>query len=83
MALLWAVVASTYEADIGDDYAVVSHTFFGRTQAEAVGYFQAHMGTDSFLRGCTEGGHFKSIECRTEVAVLRYDSVTRQYFATQ
>jgi hypothetical protein len=79
MALLWAVVHSIYEESIGDEYPVVTHTFMGRTRKEAVGYFRAHLKTDSFLRGCTERGRFGSdIKCRTEMTVARYDTVTRQ-----
>jgi hypothetical protein len=77
--LLWAMVASTYEAEIGDDYPVVIHTMLSKTREGAMGVFKAHMGTDSFLRGCTEQGRFKSIDCRTEVVLLRYDTETKRF----
>jgi hypothetical protein len=80
--LLWAVVASTYEEAVGDDYPLVIHTMLGKTYEEAVGIFQAHMKADAFLRGCTEEKKFKSIDCRTELAILRYDTETKRFIET-
>jgi hypothetical protein len=79
MALLWAVVASTYEKAVGDDYPLVIHTFLGKTPDEAVGILQAHMRADAFLRGCTEQQKFKSVDCRTDTVLLRYDTVTKKF----
>jgi len=80
MALLWAVVHSIYEESIGDEYPVVQHTFMGRTRKEAVGYFRAHLKTDSFLRGCSERGQFgDGIRCRADMVELRYDTETKRF----
>jgi hypothetical protein len=61
---LHAYVVDIYEAAAGDKYPVVQHEFYGRTKDEATGYFQAHMGTDSFMRDCVEEGQWKDVNCR-------------------
>jgi hypothetical protein len=80
--LLWAVVASTYEEAVGDAFPVVIHTMMSKTREGALGVFRAHMETDSFLRGCTDDKKFKSIDCRTELAILRYDTETKRFIET-
>lgn len=51
----------------GGNYPVVQHTFYGRTKDEAQGYHEAHMQTDSFLRGCEGRGRWQDIRCNVRV----------------
>ena len=48
-------------------FPIVVHTFNGKTKTEAMGYFRAHLKTDSFLRGCTETGYYGLIPCRVSI----------------
>jgi hypothetical protein len=57
---LYVVEIDTYEAG---DFPILSHTFRGRTRAEAWRYVAAHMKTDAFFRGCA-AGHFADFDCR-------------------
>lgn len=62
------LVVDIYEPKgAGTDYPILRHEFYGKTKAEAEGYFRAHLGTDSFLRGCTQKRHYKSIECFADI----------------
>ena len=47
-------------------YPVVTHIFNGRTRAEAQSYYDAHLDTDEFLRGCVRAGRYKKLICRHE-----------------
>lgn len=57
------IVSRIYEGT--DRYPVVVHVFYGRTRDIAERVFKAHQQTDSFLRGCMQGG-FKKINCHEE-----------------
>lgn len=62
----WALWVDIFEPNsAGMGYPVVTHIFKGLTKKEAEGYFKAHMGTDSFLRGCVTKGKFGQLDCRT------------------
>lgn len=63
---LWVLTVDIYEASVGRAYPVVQHNFFGETQEEALGYYEAHLTTDAFLRGCVERQRWKQIECSTQ-----------------
>ena len=65
MQAKWALRVDIYEpAGAGMGYPVVSHVFYGKTKKEAQGYFDAHMGTDSFMRQCVEKGRFADFRCK-------------------
>lgn len=64
--ILHVFVVDIFEGETSDDYPVVSHSFYGRTRAEAKGYFEAHKKTDEFLRACLETGRWNGVECWTE-----------------
>lgn len=66
---LWAVVHSIYEKSVGNDYPVVRHVFYGKTPEEAQHYYESHLKTDSFLRGCETRGRWNSVACRTEITL--------------
>jgi hypothetical protein len=65
---LWVCVVEIYEAK---PYPVVEHRFYGATQVEAMHYFQSHMKTDEFLRGCVTKGSWDGIQCRAESYIQR------------
>jgi hypothetical protein len=69
--MLWALVIDIYESQT---YPVVQHVFYGRTQAEAQGYYESHLKTDEFLRGCVERGRWRQVGCRAE---MRWEQVQR------
>jgi hypothetical protein len=58
----WTLVHRIFEGD----ELVVEHRFFGRTKEDAHHIFEAHMKTDSFLRGCETEQHFRDFDCSTE-----------------
>jgi hypothetical protein len=66
--VLHALSQDIYEEAVGDAYPVVRHTFFGKTPEEARGYYNAHLGTCAFMRGCTQEGRWNDVVCRTEEA---------------
>jgi hypothetical protein len=57
------------QVDIYEDtmYPVVSHIFYGKTLTEARAYFQAHMGTDSFLRDAVKTGYFRGMRVQVKM----------------
>jgi hypothetical protein len=59
----WRLVVDIFEPGVGRAYPVVRHVFAGKTKEEAEGYFGAHMGTDTFLRGCVDDAHWKDVQC--------------------
>ena len=62
--MIWKLVVDIYEpAGVGWDYPVVRHEFFGKTQAEAEGYFNSHMKTDVFMRDCVTRQRWERVEC--------------------
>lgn len=63
----WALNVRTFEQQQDGSWRLVlQHSFFGATQEEAQGIFQAHMRTDQFLRDCTTSGHWQNVTCRSE-----------------
>jgi len=66
--MLYALRQDIYEKGVGDAYPVVRHTFFGKTKAEAQGYYNAHMTTDQFMRDCTERGQWDQVICTPKEA---------------
>jgi len=56
---VYQIVVDTFEAK---PYPVVTHVFTGASQKEAQAYYQAHLKTDAFLRGCA-GGQFANFRC--------------------
>lgn len=66
--MLHKLVVNIYEPrGAGLDYPVVQHVFFGRTKAEADGYYRSHLKTDSFLRGCVTRRRWERVECEAEL----------------
>ena len=61
---VYQIVAETYESK---PYPVVVHTFVGASPEEAEGYPKAHLGADSFFRGCTRNGRFRALSGETVV----------------
>lgn len=71
---LHKLVHSIYEPDgAGMQYPILQHTFIGKTKAEALGYFNAHLTTDAFLRACEKCGRFHDFTC---VATLHWETLT-------
>jgi hypothetical protein len=64
--IIHRLTIETYEESVGDDYPVVAHIFRGATKKEALGYYNAHLKFDEFLRLCQESGQFKTVTCRNE-----------------
>jgi hypothetical protein len=60
---LWRFVVDIYEPGTSTAYPVLRHVFFGVDEDEAYGYFEAHMTTDEFLRGCVEKGRWNGLDC--------------------
>lgn len=63
---LWVLVVDTYEHDGGNKFPIVTHQFRGKTKSEALGYYQAHLKTDEFLRGCVEKRRWRSVNCNAD-----------------
>lgn len=62
----WALVIRTYEQQRNGTWKIVlEHRFFGATQAEAQGYYESHLKTDSFLRSCLTG-RWQDVTCYNE-----------------
>jgi hypothetical protein len=62
----WRLVVDIYEPGGGHDYPIVRHVFAGDTREEAEGYFDAHMKTDAFLRGCVTKQRWRDVDCDVE-----------------
>lgn len=62
---MYSLVVEIYESQ--RRFPIVVHVFNGTTKREAMGYFEAHMKTDSFLRGCVSDNQFGNIRCRSTV----------------
>lgn len=68
MRPLVKLIVDIYEPQgAGTDYPILRHEFFGKTRQEAWGYYQAHLGTDEFLRGCVERSRWKRVKCAAEI----------------
>ena len=73
-AAKWRIIVDIYEpaGAAGWSYPVVTHIFNGMTQAEAEGYYTAHLDTDEFFRDCIEKGAFRGeFRCLTESRIER------------
>ena len=57
------IVSKIFEE--GTPFPVVVHAFNGTTLQQAQAFYQAHMKTDGFLRGCVAGS-FAKLKCREE-----------------
>jgi hypothetical protein len=62
--MIYALRQDIYEKGVGDAYPVVSHIFYGKSENEAKGYYDAHMTTDQFMRDCTKRGRWEQVECK-------------------
>jgi hypothetical protein len=60
---MWALHVKIYESEVGDAYPVVEHVFRGKTKAEAQGYYESHLKTDTFLRNCVEKSRWRDVNC--------------------
>lgn len=69
-ARLYVVTVEIFEAATSYAYAVVSHSFAGRTKKEAWRYHDSHLKSDRFLRDCEMNGKFGDVKCRS---VVTYD----------
>lgn len=59
----WRIVQHIYEGT--EDEPTLTHVFYGETRVRAEQVFQAHMETDSFMRGCVQQKRFKDFSCNT------------------
>jgi hypothetical protein len=66
MDRLWRFVVDIFEPETSTAYPVLRHVFYGLDEDEAYGYFEAHMTTDEFLRGCVEKEHWNGLKCFTK-----------------
>jgi len=64
--MLWRLVVDIFESSVGGEYPVVQHAFYGKTKSEALGYYQAHLKTDTFLAGCVQRNRWEQVRCTTE-----------------
>ena len=62
-----SVSVDTYE-DL--DYPIVRHTFYGRTEKEAMGYLEDHRRIDKLLKGCQKGS-YEGIACNNTKPTVR------------
>ncbi len=63
----WIYHVDIFEPDgAGTEYPVVRHSFYGKTKEEAKGYFESHIKTDAFMKGCVEKDKFKQIKCQSK-----------------
>lgn len=63
------IVHRIYEKNVGSEYPVVEHVFYGKDEEEARSYFDAHAKADKFFSGCEGEGRFGDIECWAETRV--------------
>jgi hypothetical protein len=64
---LWQITVEIRERATEFKYAVVIHSFVGRTRKEATGYMNSHMKTDSFFAGCVQKSRWNDVECVAQV----------------
>jgi hypothetical protein len=57
----WRIVQHIYEGE--DTEPVLTHVFYGETRERAEQVYQAHLGTDSFMRACSLTGYFRNFTC--------------------
>ena len=60
----WRIVQHIYENT--ETEPTLTHVFYGETRERAAQVYTAHMGTDSFMRGCTTQQRFRDFGCRAE-----------------
>lgn len=65
------LVIEIYEKANNYAYPIVIHSFRGQTPEECLGYYKAHLESDTFLADCTKSGHYNNVECAT-IAYWRY-----------
>ena len=64
------LIVQTYEPS--RKYAIVEHIFRGETKQEAIGYYNAHLRSDIFLRECTETGLFDGrVRCHSKMKWMK------------
>lgn len=62
------LVVDIYEPEgAGNDYPILRHEFYGKTKDEAEGYYDAHLQTDEFLRGCVQRSAWRKVRCYAEM----------------
>lgn len=61
---IWRIVQHIYEGN--DTEPTLTHVFYGETRERAEEVFQAHMTTDSFMRGCVLNRRFRDFGCHTD-----------------
>ena len=72
MKARWKLVVDIYEPEgAGNDYPILRHEFYGKTQQEAEGYYEAHLGTDEFLRGCVQRNRWHAVRCHADMYWVR------------
>lgn len=62
---VYVITVDTYEGD--SPFPILTHTFRGKTRAEAAAYLNVHKKTDQFFGGCTDRGRFMNIRCHSVV----------------
>ena len=63
----WIYHVDIFEPEgAGMGYPVVRHSFYGKSKKEAKGYFESHMKTDEFMRGCVKSGKWEKLKCKTK-----------------
>jgi hypothetical protein len=67
----WRIVQQIYEQ--GEVEPTLTHVFYGETRERAQQVYDAHMGTDAFMRGCVTQHRFRDFACRAESYTERYD----------
>ena len=61
---MWSLTVDIYEPKgAGLAYPIVTHIFRGLTQAEAHGYYKAHLSTDQFMRECVTKRRWNQVHC--------------------
>lgn len=60
---MWSLHVQIFESEVGDAYPVVEHVFRGRTKKEALGYYDSHLKTDTFLHDCVFRGKWRDVDC--------------------
>lgn len=53
MSRVYSIVIDTFEE--GNPVPAVSHTFNGSSQQQAEAFMRAHLQSDAFFRGCSQG----------------------------
>ena len=69
MRKTWRIVQHIFENV--DREPILTHVFYGETRERAGQVFDAHMQTDSFMRGCERKQKFRDFACHTENYVER------------